>query len=200
MIDFTGQAVIVTGAGRGLGRLYALNLAKRGAAVVVNDLGSTMRGEGVDSTVADSVVDEITAAGGRAVASYDSVDTPGGWCRDCRGRGECVRPSRRVVSNAGIFGSVAFEDLSHDDWTNAACAPRRRFPPVPTRLPGDEGRRRRTVRVHLVLGGCFRPADGGPLRGGQGRSHRVDQCDCDRRRGVRYPRQLRSADRLFHGW
>jgi NAD(P)-dependent dehydrogenase (short-subunit alcohol dehydrogenase family) len=53
MIDFTGQAVVVTGAGRGLGRLYALELAKRGASVVVNDLGGSMGGEGADTTVAD---------------------------------------------------------------------------------------------------------------------------------------------------
>lgn len=78
MIDFTGQSVIVTGAGRGLGRLYALDVARRGAAVVVNDLGSTMHGDGVDSSVADSVVEEITSSGGRAVASYDSVDTAAG--------------------------------------------------------------------------------------------------------------------------
>ncbi|MCV7219164.1 SDR family NAD(P)-dependent oxidoreductase [Mycobacterium crocinum] len=117
MIDFTGQAVIVTGAGRGLGRLYALDLAKRGAAVVVNDLGSTMRGEGVDSTVADSVVDEITAAGGRAVASYDSVETPAGGAAIVAAAVNAFGRLDAVVSNAGIFGSVAFEDLSHDDWT-----------------------------------------------------------------------------------
>lgn len=78
MIDFAGQAVVVTGAGRGLGRLYAVELARRGAAVVVNDLGGTMHGSGADQTVADSVVAEIEAAGGKAVASHDSVDSPGG--------------------------------------------------------------------------------------------------------------------------
>lgn len=78
MIDFTGQVAVLTGAGRGLGRLYALDLARRGAAVVVNDLGGSMRGDGSDSSVADDVVDEIKQSGGTAVASYDSVDNPAG--------------------------------------------------------------------------------------------------------------------------
>ncbi len=77
-INFQDQVAIVTGAGRGLGRLYALELARRGAAVVVNDLGGTMGGEGSDVTVADEVVAEITAAGGTAVASHDSVASPEG--------------------------------------------------------------------------------------------------------------------------
>ncbi|WP_179475505.1 SDR family NAD(P)-dependent oxidoreductase [Mycolicibacterium vinylchloridicum] len=117
MIDFTGQAVIVTGAGRGLGRLYALDVAGRGAAVVVNDVGSTMRGDGVDTGVADSVVEEITRAGGRAVASYDSVDTAAGGAAIVETAMGAFGRVDAVVSNAGIFGSVAFEDLSHDDWT-----------------------------------------------------------------------------------
>ena len=78
MIDFAGQVAVVTGAGRGLGRLYAMEMARRGAAVVVNDLGGTMHGEGADASVADKVVDEIAAAGGSAVSSYDSVDSPEG--------------------------------------------------------------------------------------------------------------------------
>ncbi len=81
MIEFTGQVAVVTGAGRGLGRLYALDLARRGAAVVVNDLGGGMRGrpdEAADAGVADQVVDEITKTGGTAIASYESVDSPAG--------------------------------------------------------------------------------------------------------------------------
>src|ERR1700743_715438 len=117
MIDFTDRVAVVTGAGRGLGRLYALDLARRGAAVVVNDLGGSMRGQGADSTVADEVVDEIRQAGGAAVASYDSVDSQEGGQAivDASVKGFGRRDA--VVSNAGIFGSEAFEDLSPDDWT-----------------------------------------------------------------------------------
>jgi NAD(P)-dependent dehydrogenase (short-subunit alcohol dehydrogenase family) len=116
MIDFTDQVAIVTGAGRGLGRLYALELARRGASVIVNDLGGTMHGDGSDASVADAVVDEIERAGGVAVPSHDSVDSPEG--------GEAIvgiaidRFGRldAVVSNAGIFNSAPFEDLSQADW------------------------------------------------------------------------------------
>lgn len=120
MIDFTGQVAVVTGAGRGLGRLYALDLARRGAAVVVNDLGGSMRGlpgEGVDRGVADEVVDEIERAGGRAVASYDSVANPAGGQAIIDAAVDAFGRLDAVVSNAGIFGTVPFEDLSHDDWT-----------------------------------------------------------------------------------
>src|SRR5215475_15291148 len=78
MIDFEDQVVIVTGAGRGLGRLYAMEIARRGGSVVVNDLGGTMHGEGSDFTVADQVVAEIERAGGVAAASYESVASPEG--------------------------------------------------------------------------------------------------------------------------
>ena len=115
-ISFDEQVVIVTGAGRGLGRLYALELARRGAAVVVNDVGGSMRGEGVDASVADDVVAEIAAAQRRAVASHDSVDSPEG--------GQAIVDTAlshfgrldAVVSNAGIFGSVAFDELTAAEW------------------------------------------------------------------------------------
>jgi NAD(P)-dependent dehydrogenase (short-subunit alcohol dehydrogenase family) len=116
MITFDDQVAIVTGAGRGLGRLYALELARRGAAVVVNDLGGTMHGQGADSSVADQVVEEITRAGGRAVASHDSVDSPRGGqaivdtALDAFGRLDAM------VSNAGIFNSIPFDQLSAEDW------------------------------------------------------------------------------------
>src|SRR5215467_7688731 len=78
VIDFDGQVAIVTGAGRGLGRLYALELARRGASVVVNDVGGSMGGQGSDPAVADAVVEEITDAGGNALASHHSVASPEG--------------------------------------------------------------------------------------------------------------------------
>jgi NAD(P)-dependent dehydrogenase (short-subunit alcohol dehydrogenase family) len=116
MIDFGDQAVIVTGAGRGLGRLYALDIAKRGGSVVVNDFGTSMHGEGADSRIADEVVAEIEALGGTAIASYESVASAEG--------GEAIVEAalRRfgridaVVSNAGIFSTAAFEDLTLEQW------------------------------------------------------------------------------------
>src|SRR5436190_21678666 len=78
VIEFKDQFAIVTGGGRGLGRLHAIELARRGAAVVVNDLGGSMHGQGSDPSVADQVVEEIKRAGGAAVASHHSVDSPEG--------------------------------------------------------------------------------------------------------------------------
>jgi NAD(P)-dependent dehydrogenase (short-subunit alcohol dehydrogenase family) len=116
MIDFTDQVAIVTGAGRGLGRLYALELARRGASVVVNDLGGTMHGEGADTTVADEVVAEIEGAGGVAFASHDSVASPEGGEAIVRTAVERFGRLDAVVSNAGIFNSIAFDELSANDW------------------------------------------------------------------------------------
>jgi NAD(P)-dependent dehydrogenase (short-subunit alcohol dehydrogenase family) len=116
MIEFTGQAVIVTGAGRGLGRLYAIELARRGASVVVNDLGGSMHGSGADPSVADHVVAEIEGAGGVAVASHDSVDSPEGGAAIVRTAVEKFGRLDAVVSNAGIFNSIPFDELSADDW------------------------------------------------------------------------------------
>lgn len=116
MIDFTGQVAVVTGAGRGLGRLYAIDLARRGAAVVVNDLGATMGGAGSDASVADQVVEEIRAAGGRAVASHDSVDSAEGGRAIVDSAVENFGRLDVVVSNAGIFNSIPFEQLSAADW------------------------------------------------------------------------------------
>jgi NAD(P)-dependent dehydrogenase (short-subunit alcohol dehydrogenase family) len=116
MIDFSGQVAIVTGAGRGLGRLYATELARRGASVVVNDLGGSMGGEGSDVTVADEVVAEITAAGGVATASHDSVDSPEGGQAIVQTALDQFGRLDAVISNAGIFNSIPFDELTVDDW------------------------------------------------------------------------------------
>ena len=72
-VRFDERVVIITGAGNGLGKTYALEMGARGAKVVVNDLGGSAFGDGADKAAADVVVDEIKAAGGEAVANYDSV-------------------------------------------------------------------------------------------------------------------------------
>jgi len=116
MIDFDGQVAVVTGAGRGLGRLYALELARRSAAVVVNDVGAGMQGDGVDASVAADVVAEIVKFGGRAVASHDSVATPeGGQAIIDRAIATFGRVDA-VVSNAGIFHTCPFDELAAVDW------------------------------------------------------------------------------------
>jgi NAD(P)-dependent dehydrogenase (short-subunit alcohol dehydrogenase family) len=116
MIDFKDQVVIVTGAGRGLGRLYALEFARRGAAVVVNDVGSTMHGEGADTSVADEVVKAIEGGGGIAVASYDSVASPEGGEAIADKAVQTFGRLDAVVSNAGIFDSTPFEAIRPQDW------------------------------------------------------------------------------------
>jgi NAD(P)-dependent dehydrogenase (short-subunit alcohol dehydrogenase family) len=116
MLDLTDQVVVVTGAGRGLGRLYALELARRGAAVVVNDVGGTMGGDGSDPVVADRVVAEIAAAGGVATASCESVATPEGGRAIVDTALSHFGRLDAVVSNAGIFQTLPFEDLSPADW------------------------------------------------------------------------------------
>ena len=116
MIDFKGQVAVVTGAGRGLGRLYALELARRGASVLVNDLGTTLHGDGADSTVADRVVQEIERAGGVAAASHDSVDSPEGGEAIVRAAIDRFGRLDAVVSNAGIFRTAPFDQISPADW------------------------------------------------------------------------------------
>jgi len=116
MIDFSGQVAVVTGAGRGLGRLYALEMARRGAAVVVNDLGGTSRGEGADASIAGQVVAEIEAAGGKAVASHDSVGTPEGGAAIVQAALDHFGRIDVVINNAGIFEFTPFEDLAPEAW------------------------------------------------------------------------------------
>jgi NAD(P)-dependent dehydrogenase (short-subunit alcohol dehydrogenase family) len=116
VIDFTDQVVVVSGAGRGLGRLYALELARRGASVVVNDVGGTMQGNGSDPAPADGVVAEIAAAGGVAIASHESVETPGGGRAIVDAAVDGFGRLDAVVSNAGIFQTLPFDELLPSGW------------------------------------------------------------------------------------
>jgi NAD(P)-dependent dehydrogenase (short-subunit alcohol dehydrogenase family) len=116
MIEFNGQVAIVTGAGRGLGRLYALDLAARGASVVVNDVGGSMKGDGADASVAEQVVAEIEASGGVAVASHDSVATEDGGQAIVDTAVDSFGRLDAVVSNAGIFNTLPFDELSSAEW------------------------------------------------------------------------------------
>src|SRR5690606_37056282 len=108
--------VVVTGAGGGLGREYALLLARSGARVVVNDLGGARDGSGSSTSMADSVVAEIREAGGQAVGSADSVATGEGAAGIVRTALEEFGALHGVVNNAGILRDKAFHKMSSEEW------------------------------------------------------------------------------------
>ncbi|HUR13299.1 MAG TPA: SDR family NAD(P)-dependent oxidoreductase [Mycobacteriales bacterium] len=114
-ITFDGRVAIVTGAGGGIGRTYALDLARRGAQVVVNDLGGSVDGRGGDGTAAQKVVDEIKAAGGDAVPNYDSVSTPEGGASIVKTAVDAFGKVDIVVNNAGILRDKSFLKMSWED-------------------------------------------------------------------------------------
>jgi NAD(P)-dependent dehydrogenase (short-subunit alcohol dehydrogenase family) len=114
-ITFDGRVAVVTGAGGGLGRTYALELARRGASVVVNDLGGSVDGKGGDDTAAQKVVDEIKAAGGEAVPNYDSVSTPEGGESIVKTAVDAFGKVDVVINNAGILRDKSFAKLSWED-------------------------------------------------------------------------------------
>jgi len=110
------RVVVVTGAGGGLGREYALTLAKEGASVVVNDLGGARDGTGSGSAMADRVVAEIKDAGGRAVANYDSVAEPEGAANIIKTALDEFGKIDGVVSNAGILRDGTFHKMTAESW------------------------------------------------------------------------------------
>ncbi len=116
MAGVEGRVIAITGAGNGLGRQYALVLAAAGAKVVVNDLGGARDGSGGDSAAADTVVEEIRAAGGEAVANHDSVATEAGGAAVVRTAVEAFGRIDGVVANAGILRDKAFHKMSAQDW------------------------------------------------------------------------------------
>jgi hypothetical protein len=110
------KAVVVTGAGGGIGRDFALAMAAAGASVVVNDIGASVHGEGKDAGPAQKVVDEIRKAGGKAVASTDSVAD---WAAAQRIVECCLDSFKRidaVVNNAGILRDRFFFNMSVEEW------------------------------------------------------------------------------------
>ncbi|MFL6205443.1 MAG: SDR family oxidoreductase [Acidimicrobiales bacterium] len=111
-----GRVVIVTGAGRGLGRAHALELAAQGASVVVNDLGCELDGSGSGSGPAGEVVDEIRAAGGEAVANGDDVADFDGAARIVRTAIDAFGRLDAVVNNAGFVRDRMFANTAEDEW------------------------------------------------------------------------------------
>src|SRR5260221_10473436 len=111
-----GRVVIVTGAGRGLGRAYAMAFAEAGASVVVNDLGGGLFGGGQDQSPAASVVEEIKAAGGKAVSNHDDVADWDGAKRIVETAIEAFGDLHVVVNNAGILRLVPFEEETLENW------------------------------------------------------------------------------------
>merc|ERR1719282_130773 len=112
-LRFDDRVVVITGAGAGLGKAYALEFASRGAKVVVNDLGGSGTGQGSSSKAADAVVEEIKAMGGTAVANYNSVED-GDKIIDT-----AVSAYGKVdvlINNAGILRDVSFAKMTDNDW------------------------------------------------------------------------------------
>jgi NAD(P)-dependent dehydrogenase (short-subunit alcohol dehydrogenase family) len=115
-IDFTGRVAIVTGAGGGLGRNHAIELAKRGAKVVVNDLGGSKTGVGSSSSAADNVVEEIRALGGEAVPNYENVATPAGGENIVQTAIDVFGKVDILINNAGILLDSSFAKMDEKKW------------------------------------------------------------------------------------
>ena len=115
MSEFEDKVVIVTGAGGGIGREHALAFARRGARVLVNDLGSDVRGEG-GSRFADQVVDEIKELGGHAVANYDSVAEPESAKAIVHQAVDEFGTVDILINNAGILRNRTFKNTTLEDF------------------------------------------------------------------------------------
>ena len=115
-LSFDGDVIVVTGAGGGIGRCHALELARRGARVVVNDLGGHPFGGGSDPGLAEAVVEEIRAAGGEAVANTESVSTPDGAASLTEQALDQWGRLDAVVANAAILRDKPFDEMTLQDF------------------------------------------------------------------------------------
>src|SRR5476649_267479 len=115
-VRFDNRVAIVTGAGNGLGRSHALLLASRGAKVVVNDPGGAVDGKGGGHAAADKVVDEIKAAGGIAVANYDSVADAKSAANIVKTAVDSFGTVDIVVNNAGVLRDKTFHNMTTEDF------------------------------------------------------------------------------------
>jgi len=115
-LGLKGRTALITGAGGGLGRAHALLFAKYGANVVVNDLGGKADGSGAGHSMADTVVDEIKKAGGKAVANYGSVSSKEGAEAMIKTAIDSFGSIDIVVNNAGILRDKSFKNMTDDDW------------------------------------------------------------------------------------
>ena len=115
MSEFEGKVVVITGAGGGLGKAHALEFAKRGAKVVVNDLGGSVDGSG-EGDMADRVVEEIKAAGGEAIANKGSVSDRAGAMSIVTDAVDAYGTIDILVNNAGILRDKSFKNMTLDEW------------------------------------------------------------------------------------
>ena len=115
-LDYTGKVVIVTGAGGGLGRCHALEFARRGAKVVVNDLGGSVDGSGGSSEAADKVVEEIKAAGGEAMSNGSSVTDDAGVANMVSETMDAYGRIDVLVNNAGVLRDKSFAKMEIADF------------------------------------------------------------------------------------
>ena len=115
-VSLAGQVAIVTGAGRGLGRAYAIDLAAHGAKVLANDNGCDVNGRGEDQRPADETVAAIKAAGGEAIANYESVASYEGGYNIVKQAIDSWGRVDAIVCNAGMLRDSALHNLAEEDW------------------------------------------------------------------------------------
>jgi NAD(P)-dependent dehydrogenase (short-subunit alcohol dehydrogenase family) len=113
---FDDRVAVITGSGRGLGRAYALLLGSKGAKIVVNDPGGSLKGEGVDAGLAADVVREIKAAGGQAVACTESIATPQGGKAIIQTALDHYGRIDILIHNAGNVRYGSLEEISYEDF------------------------------------------------------------------------------------